>query len=529
MTQDCQRLVPALFSTAACAAAVLLCLASGAAAQDVTITTADDGLAVTGRVVSYDGEFLQLDSSHGLLTLRYDDVTCDGDTCPDPATYVPLVRLSGAARMAEVLLPALIEAFARAEGYQAETVQEDEDHLTITLVDAEAAEKARFALRLSSTDEGFADLIAFEADVVMALREVRAPEAARAEMVGLGDITDPAQARIVGFDAMVPVVNPGLGVRYLALKDIARAFRGEVTDWSQIGGPDLPINLHLGPRSGGQWQFFVDQFVQSEEVGDLINTVTRHPDAASAAAAVASTSGGLGLVPYGETANSQQITLRDACGFTAVPQTINLKTQDYPLTEPLFLYVPDRRHSAVIRSFLTFLRGPQAQLVVRRAGFVDQGAVPIPLDAQGQRFANAIAQAGGDIGLADLQAMVEVLTPRTRLSTSFRFLDGTDRLDAPSRSNLMALGQAIRDGRYAGQALMLVGFGVANVDAPATGDQALVWAEAVKTALVNALGALPDNVTVETAAFGAALPMGCDDTAWGRARNTRVELWVDQG
>ena len=54
-------------------------------------------------------------------------------------------------------------------------------------------------------------------------------------------------------------------------------------------------------------------------------------------------------------------------------------------------------------------RGPEAQLVVRRAGFVDQGAVPIPLDAQGQRFANAIAAAGDDMPLIELQRMVRVL------------------------------------------------------------------------------------------------------------------------
>lgn len=163
-------------------------------------------------------------------------------------------------------------------------------------------------------------------------------------------------------------------------------------------------------------------------------------------------------------------------------------------------------------------------MVVRRAGFVDQGAVPIPLDGQGQRFANAIAQARGDIGLDDLKRMVSVLSPRTRLSTSFRFIDDSNVLDATSRSNLLTLGQAIRDGRYDGQSLMLVGFGTED----ATVDQSAELAETVEARLIAALGALPESVTLETAAFGAALPMGCDDTPWGRHRNMRVELWVKQ-
>ena len=527
MTQDCQRLVTSMIRTAARAAAVFLCFAGGVQAQDVTITTGEGGLVTTGRIVGYDGDFLQLDTAHGLLTLRYDAATCVGQACPDPETYVPLVRLSGAARMGNILMPALIETFARGQGLQALTEREDPDHLTITLTDDADAPQATFELRLSNTDEGFADLIAFEADIVMAVREVRAEEAARAVMVGLGDITSPRQARIVGFDALVPVVSPALDVRQLSLHDIIAAYRGDVTDWSAIGGPAGPISLHLGPQSGGQWQFFVDQFVGVDALSD---NVTRHDTVTGMVDALTAESGGLAIAPIGETANAQPVTLRDACGFSAVPQTINLKTQDYPLTEPLFLYVPDRRHAAVIRSFLDFLRGQQAQLVVRRAGFVDQGAVPIPLDAQGQRFANAIAQARGAIGLDDLQDMVSVLAPRTRLSTSFRFLEGSDELDAPSRSNLLALGQAIRDGRYDGQSLLLVGFGLTQHDEGAedTPDRSMQLAEAVRTALIAALGDLPADVSLETAYFGEALPMGCDDTAWGRHRNTRVELWVDQ-
>ncbi|MEL6641649.1 MAG: substrate-binding domain-containing protein [Pseudomonadota bacterium] len=527
MTQDCQRLVKTWIQTAARGAAVFLCWAYAVCAEDVTITTTDGGLTLTGRVVSYDGALLQLDSAYGLMTLRYDEVICDGVSCPDPDTFVPLVRLSGAARMGEVMVPALIDAFARAEGYQAETVREDAEHLTITLSNGERPQ-ARFALRLSNTDEGFADLIAFEADVVMAMREVRAEEAERASLVGLGDITSPRQARIIGFDALVPLVNPAMDLRHVALRDVARAYRGEITNWAELGGPEGPISLHLGPRSGGPWQFFVDQIVR-QGGQELSETVIRHDSARDVALAVATTPGGLGMLPYGETANGRAVALRDACGFTAVPLNVTLKTQDYPLTEPLFLYAPDRRHSAVIRSFFAFLRGPEAQLVVRRAGFVDQGAVPIPLDAQGQRFANAIDQAGAGIQLDDLQRMVRVLTPRTRLSTSFRFVEGSDQLDAASRSNLMALGQAIRNGRYADQRLMLVGFGAAEDADGFAFDQSLRRAETVKADLIAALGRLPGDVDVETAAFGAALPMGCNDTPWGRQRNNRVELWVDQG
>ncbi|MDE0985285.1 MAG: OmpA family protein, partial [Yoonia sp.] len=137
---------------------------------------------------------------------------------------------------------------------------------------------------------------------------------------------------------------------------------------------------------------------------------------------------------------------------------------------------------------MTWLQGPQAQLVVRRAGFVDQGAVPIPLDSQGQRFANAIAAAGEDMPLIELQRMVRALGPRVRLSTSFRFEVGSTRLDAQSRSNLLSLAQAIRDGRYDTRVLLLAGFSDGRGAASANRDLSSARAEAVERDLLSTNG-----------------------------------------
>ncbi len=71
MTQDCQRLIKTWIRPVARWAAVSLCWAMAAAAQDVTITTQEDGVTLTGRVVSYDGALLQIDSPYGLMTLNY--------------------------------------------------------------------------------------------------------------------------------------------------------------------------------------------------------------------------------------------------------------------------------------------------------------------------------------------------------------------------------------------------------------------------------------------------------------------------
>lgn len=524
MTRNESGHLGSLLKRAVLCAALFFC--APAFAQDVTLTSDGGGLNINGRMIGFDGENIQIESQFGPLTLRYDTVTCTGEVCPDLDTYVPELRLSGAHRMADILMPAMVEGFARSKGFTVRFEDTDAGFVQ-TLTDNEQA-VARFVFHVTSTDEGFADFNAHEADIVMSVREVRAAEVDRARVAGLGSLDGARQSRIVGLDALVPVVSSVSEVRHISLAELSDAFAGETLNWSALGGPDAPMTLHLGPQNDGQMQRFIDDVLGV--VGKSLGAdVVRHADHDAVATAVAADPGALGILPFTDVGITQSIALRDACGFISAPRLTALKTEDYPLTAPMFLYLPSRRLPTFAREFLAWMQGPQAQLVVRRAGFVDQGAVPIPLDSQGQRFANAIAAAGEDMPLIELQRMVRALGPRVRLSTSFRFEVGSTRLDAQSRSNLLSLAQAIRDGRYDTQVLLLAGFSDGRGATSANRDLSSGRAQAVLLDLQSLLGGVfPDGVSVETQAFGEALPMGCDDTEWGRQMNRRVELWVSQ-
>lgn len=494
------------------------CFCGPAFAQEVTLTSRAGALEVTGRIIGFDGTYVQIASPYGPLTLDYGQVTCTGAACPDPATFVPLIRFSGAAAMTDLLMPALVDGFARDMGYR---IVQSGDVLTLSEDDVEIG---RFSFRASSSGEGFADLIAHDADIVMSLREVRPGEVTRAADVGIGQLDTAQQARIVALDAIVPIVSPFQTVGQITLSELADAYAGRLTDWADVGGAEGPISLHLPARTDGLTERFLDDVLGRRNMGQI----TFHPDRAAMMAAIVADRNALGIASYTDTGLAQALTLQDRCGFVAVPRINTLKTEDYPLTAPLFLYLPDRRLPQIARDFLRFLRLPEAQLIVRRANFVDQGAVPIALDAQGQRFASAIAGAGPEVSLGELQRMVRIMIARTRLSTSFRFEVGSTRLDAQSRSGLLALAQAIRDGVYDGRALMLIGFSDGRGDALANRELSSARAESVLRDLEELLDGIPDGVVVETEAFGEALPMGCDDTEWGRQMNRRVELWVSE-
>ena len=99
---------------AAIMAALLLC--QGAVAQDVTLTSRDGSLSLTGTLQGYDGEFFRIDTNYGPLTVDGQGVTCDGPGCPDLTAPKAVIRFVGAQDAGNSLLPTLFAAFAEARG-----------------------------------------------------------------------------------------------------------------------------------------------------------------------------------------------------------------------------------------------------------------------------------------------------------------------------------------------------------------------------------------------------------------------------
>ncbi|SFS82681.1 phosphate ABC transporter substrate-binding protein, PhoT family [Sulfitobacter marinus] len=497
------------------------------AAQDVALTSRDGKIELSGTLLGFDGEFYRIDTEYGELTVDGSGVQCAGPGCPNLDKYVAELRLSGSATMAQVLMPALIDAFAKRSGYRALRQDGDDTHFSYRLEDQKTNEPVgRFMFHGSNSDEGFADLLADEADIVMSLREMRPQERLRAREAGLGDMTGPNRSRVLALDAVVPVVSPSNPIRSISPATLARVFAAEISNWNDLGGPDAPIDLHLPNDSSGLAQAIDDQVLRPAGL-ELAAEVTRHILPGDLAKAVARDTFALGITSYAERRNTDVLTLTGDCGFELDASRRTVKTEDYPLTAPMFLYFPARRLPQLARDFLSFTRSPTAQIVIRRAGFVDQAPEEISVNDQGNRFANAISVAGEGTTLKDLQRMTRTLTPMARLSTTFRFEAGSARLDAQSRSNVQQLARALELGQYDARRLLFVGFSDSEGGPEANRKIALRRAKAVRRAVTTAAVTVNlDRVTLDVDAFGEAMLMACDDSSWGRQVNRRVEVWV---
>lgn len=479
-----------------------------AAAQDVVFRSTDNAVEVSGSFVGFDGAFVTVKSDAGLVSFASDGMVCDGATCPDLVAYVPRIRMIGAGRVGDVLMPALIDVYARDFGW---TVTRDTQGAHVVSQDGQGL--LDVTVTVASPDDSFGVFVSHQADMLMSMRELRPSELDAAFDAGLGRLDVARQARILALDALVPVASPTSNETDISLARLIAVVAGQTAEY----------DVHLPESLDGQLQGFEDRILGEP----VTETAIRHASMADVLGAVEAGENGLSLVPFGATRNTQPLALSGPCGLQSDARFLTLKTEDYPLTFPIFLYVPQRRQHPQVDAFLDWLRSPSAQLVIRRAGLVDLAAVPISLGDQGDRLANAIANAGAEVPLGELQRMIRLLRPRVRMSSTFRFEPGSTRLDGQSRSNVMQLAQAIRDGQFGQRELMFVGFSDGRGPAEANRDLSSARAEAVMRDIQRALGGnVPVNVQLETDAFGEALPMACDDTVWGQQTNRRVELWV---
>ncbi|MDR2936841.1 MAG: substrate-binding domain-containing protein [Rikenellaceae bacterium] len=103
----------------------------------------------------------------------------------------------------------------------------------------------------SNTHEAFMHLIDGEADIILTHRTLSPDEKAHAGEVGVTLLETP-----VASDAFVFIKNKNNPVKSLTVEQIQKIYTGEITNWSQAGWRDAPIEVFTRPRNSGSEEIF---------------------------------------------------------------------------------------------------------------------------------------------------------------------------------------------------------------------------------------------------------------------------------
>ncbi|MGC1308017.1 MAG: PstS family phosphate ABC transporter substrate-binding protein [Phormidesmis sp.] len=103
----------------------------------------------------------------------------------------------------------------------------------------------------SGSSDGIAKLIAGELDFAQSSRPLEEAEKQQAQAAGFALEEIP-----VAMEGVAIATNPNLSIPGLTLNQIKGIYTGQITNWSQVGGPNLAIVPASRSNDGGTVQFF---------------------------------------------------------------------------------------------------------------------------------------------------------------------------------------------------------------------------------------------------------------------------------
>jgi phosphate transport system substrate-binding protein len=208
---------------------------------------------------------------------------------------------------------------------------------------------------------GIASLINNTVDFANASRAMKDEEVAEADANGVE-----AVEYTVAYDGIAVIVNPSLEVDDLTFEQLGAIYRGEITNWSEVGGPDLDILLLSRDTSSGTYAFFLEEVVQQDDKEAVFAASAR-------------------LLPSTQAIVDETIANEAAIGYVGLGYVVpeikelavdgveasvdSVKDGSYSVARPLFMY-SNGEPMDVAKAYIDWILGADGQAVVAELGFV---------------------------------------------------------------------------------------------------------------------------------------------------------------
>lgn len=143
----------------------------------------------------------------------------------------------------------------------------------------------------------------------------------------------------MALDGLAVIVHPENAVRQLSMDQLRDIYAGAITNWSEVGGANLPIRFVARESASAAWGLF-NQVVMRQR--PATRSIERPTSDTVIANAVAGEADAIGLVPFAYIGRNRLLNLTASCGVEFEASEFGLKTEDYPLARRNFLYASPR-------------------------------------------------------------------------------------------------------------------------------------------------------------------------------------------
>ena len=214
-------------------------------------------------------------------------------------------------------------------------------------------------VKKTGSGDGAAALVDGRCDIAIMSRFMKEKEFKKAVENGIFPV-----AHVVAMDGVCAVVHPSNPVTQLSTSQIRDIYKGKVTNWKEVGGPDLPIVVISRDTSSGTYETFHGLVMNKEEMGSKVEYVNSNPQAH---ARVKTTVGAVGYVGIGFL--DADVKALKVDGVLPSRQTIG--TGQYPVARPLFMFTNGYpKLGSMTYKFCTFYLTETGQEIIEAKGFI---------------------------------------------------------------------------------------------------------------------------------------------------------------
>ena len=172
-----------------------------------------------------------------------------------------------------------------------------------------------------------------------------------------------AQANIVALDGVAIVVNPDNAVDDLTVDQIAQIFKGEITNWKDLGGADEEIAVY-GREAGSGTRGAFEELVGVEDACKYLNEYSSTGDVIGNVASNPSAIGYASLSAVGDNVKAVKVN-----GVECSEATVQDGT--YEIQRPFVMITKDGTQlSDAAQAFLDFAMSAGAASLIAQAGAV---------------------------------------------------------------------------------------------------------------------------------------------------------------
>jgi len=151
----------------------------------------------------------------------------------------------------------------------------------------------------------------------------------------------------LGVTGLVFITHPGVGVDNLTREQLASIFTGEITNWQEVGGPDMPVNVVHRQSSSGLRKIVMEKVLGGKKFTPYAVT---QDSLGNVRSTVANTPGAIGYITLFYLDDTVQQLKMDG-----IPCTVkNMESGKYPLVLYGYLYTKGEPHGAV-RDFINYI------------------------------------------------------------------------------------------------------------------------------------------------------------------------------